>query len=228
MKLLHEILNIFYPDLCLICENSLTINEEILCTFCRVDLPLTYFSSEPNNVAERAFHGRIKLEAVTSLLFFRKKGKTQKLIHQLKYKNQQIIGKLTALMLAEEMKINHRFDNLDGVIIVPMHPNKERKRGYNQVTTFGKTLASELNLPYLENILVKSATTSSQTIKSRLQRFQDFEGKFRLNSLTILENKHILLVDDVITTGATLESCALELLKTKNIKISIATIAYTD
>jgi ComF family protein len=131
-------------------------------------------------------------------------------------------------MLTEELKNNPRFKDLDGVIIVPMHPEKERKRGYNQVTVFGKTLAKELNIPFIENILIKSSTSTSQTIKSRLQRFQDFEGKFHLNNLTSLENKHILLVDDVITTGATIESCAIELLKTKNIKISIATIAYTD
>lgn len=109
-----------------------------------------------------------------------------------------------------------------------MHPKKERKRGYNQVTVFGKTLAKELKIPFIENILVKTSATTSQTFKSRLQRFQDFEGKFHLTNITELENKHILLVDDVITTGATIESCAIELFKTKNIKISIATIAYTD
>ncbi|MCM2301420.1 MAG: ComF family protein [Flavobacteriaceae bacterium] len=228
MNFLKELLNVFFPDLCLICDNNLTFNEETLCTFCRVDLPFTNFSSESNNVAERTFYGRIKLEAVTSLLFYRKKGKTQQLIHQLKYKNQQKIGALTALMLAEELKNNPRFNDLDGVIIVPMHPKKERKRGYNQVTVFGKTLAKELKIPFIENILVKTSATTSQTFKSRLQRFQDFEGKFHLNNLTSLENKHILLVDDVITTGATIESCAIELFKTKNIKISIATIAYTD
>lgn len=228
MNFLKELLNVFFPDLCLICDNNLTFNEETLCTFCRVDLPFTNFSSESNNVAERTFYGRIKLEAVTSLLFYRKKGKTQQLIHQLKYKNQQKIGALTALMLAEELKNNPRFNDLDGVIIVPMHPKKERKRGYNQVTVFGKTLAKELKIPFIENILVKTSTTTSQTFKSRLQRFQDFEGKFHLTNITELENKHILLVDDVITTGATIESCAIELFKTKNIKISIATIAYTD
>lgn len=228
MNFLKELLNVFFPDLCLICDNNLTFNEETLCTFCRVDLPFTNFSSESNNVAERTFYGRIKLEAVTSLLFYRKKGKTQQLIHQLKYKNQQKIGALTALMLAEELKNNPRFNDLDGVIIVPMHPKKERKRGYNQVTVFGKTLAKELKIPFIENILVKTSATTSQTFKSRLQRFQDFEGKFHLTNITELENKHILLVDDVITTGATIESCAIELFKTKNIKISIATIAYTD
>ncbi|HEX5742312.1 MAG TPA: phosphoribosyltransferase family protein, partial [Flavobacteriaceae bacterium] len=208
MNFLKELLNVFFPDLCLICDNNLTFNEETLCTFCRVDLPFTNFSSESNNVAERTFYGRIKLEAVTSLLFYRKKGKTQQLIHQLKYKNQQKIGALTALMLAEELKNNPRFNDLDGVIIVPMHPKKERKRGYNQVAVFGKTLAKELKIPFIENILVKTSATTSQTFKSRLQRFQDFEGKFHLTNITELENKHILLVDDVITTGATIESCA--------------------
>lgn len=228
MNFLKELLNVILPDICLICDQNLSINEETFCTFCRVDLPFTNFSSETNNIAERAFYGRIKLEAVTSLLYYRKKGKTQQLIHQLKYKNQQKIGNLTALMLADEMKNSQRFNNLDGVIIVPMHPKKERKRGYNQVTVFGKTLATALNIPYIENVLVKTSSTTSQTIKSRLQRFQNIEEKFHLNNLTILENKHILLVDDVITTGATLESCSLELLKTKSLKISVATIAYTD
>lgn len=228
MRFFKDMLHILFPDLCVCCDTPLTHNEEIICTSCRIDLPYTYFSAEQNNIAERAFFGRIKLEHVTSLLFFRKKGKTQRLIHQLKYKNQQQIGVLTAQLLAYEMKESNRFTHLDGVLIVPMHPKKEQKRGYNQVTTFGKTLATELNIPFIENVLVKTSATASQTIKSRLQRFQDFEGKFILNNIKALENKHVLLVDDVITTGATLESCVLELLKTKNIKISIATIAYTD
>jgi ComF family protein len=228
MKFLKDIFNILFPDLCVICENPLTFNEEILCTYCRVDLPFTHFSSESNNIAERAFYGRVKIEAVTSLLFFRKKGKTQRLIHQLKYKNQQKIGYLIGMMLADEIKNSHRFNQIDGIIIVPMHHKKQQIRGYNQVSTFGKTLSTELNVPFLENILIKSSATKSQTIKSRIQRFQDFEGKFHLNNVTSLENKHILLVDDVITTGATLESCCIELHKTNNLKISIATIAYTD
>ncbi|MBS3993956.1 MAG: ComF family protein [Bacteroidetes bacterium] len=228
MKFFTDMLYILFPDLCVCCDTPLTNNENTLCTFCRVDLPFTHFSAEQNNIAERSFYGRIKLESVTALLFFRKKGKTQRIIHYLKYKNQQQIGALTGQILASEMKESNRFNQLDGVIIVPMHPKKERKRGYNQVTTFGKTLAKELNIPFIENVLIKASSTTSQTIKSRLQRFQDFEGKFILNDTDILTNKHILLVDDVITTGATLESCVLELQKTKNIKISIATIAYTD
>ena len=106
MNFLKEVFNLLFPDLCVICENPLTLNEETICVLCRVDLPFTYFSSEPNNVAERAFYGRIKLEAVTSLFYFRKKGKGQKLIHQLKYKNQQKIGILSGQLLAEEMKNN--------------------------------------------------------------------------------------------------------------------------
>lgn len=228
MNFIKELVNLFFPDVCVICENPLTTNEETLCISCRVDLPFTYFSLEPNNLAEKTFYGRIPVIAATSLLYFRKKGKTQRLIHQLKYKNQQKIGVLTGQLLADELKNSPRFKGLDGVIIVPMHPKKERKRGYNQVTSFGKTLANELNITFIEHLLIKKSDTSSQTIKSRIQRFQDFEGKFFLNDIKALENKHILLVDDVITTGATLESCALELLKTKNLKISIATIAYTD
>lgn len=221
-------MHILFPDICVCCDSPLTHNEEILCTYCRIDLPYTHFSAEPNNIAERTFYGRIKIEEVTSLVYFRKKGKTQQLIHQLKYKNQQQVGVITGKLLANEMIQSNRFNTLDGLIIVPMHPKKERKRGYNQVTSFGKTLAKELNIPFIENVLIKTSTSTSQTIKSRLQRFQDFEGKFALNDTETLKNKHILLVDDVITTGATLESCVLELQKTKNLKISIATIAYTD
>lgn len=227
-KLFKEIINVLFPDLCVICEQPLTHNEIIFCTYCGVDLPLTHFTNQPNNPAERTFHGRVKIEAATSLLYFKKKGKTQRLIHQLKYNHQQKIGNLMGLMLADELKKSDRFAYLDGIVIVPMHPKKELKRGYNQVSTFGKTLAAELNLPFLENILIKTSQTNSQTIKSRIQRFQDFEGKFKLKNTSNLENKHLLLVDDVITTGATLESCCLELFKIKNLKISIATIAYTD
>ncbi|SDX98692.1 comF family protein [Lutibacter oricola] len=227
MKFLKDVFNLFYPDICLSCNEQLTDNENTVCLTCRHDLPTTNFTFEASNIVEKIFYGRIPLVQATALFYFLKEGKIQQLIHNLKYKGQQQVGTFTGNWLAHEMIESNRFKNIDVIIPVPLHKKKQNKRGYNQVTTFGKSLAANLDINYLEDFLIRVTNSKTQTKKSRFDRWKNVEQIFKIKNTETLENKHILLIDDIITTGATLEACYLALNKSKNIKISIASIAYT-
>ena len=224
---LYDIFNLFYPEQCPICKNQLVKGEKIICVSCIMELPVTNFCNLKNNNVETSFYGRILIEDATSLFYFHKDGKVQKLIHQLKYKGNQQIGAVLGDWLGENMLESSRFNNLDGIVTVPLHPKKLKIRGFNQLTKFGKSLSNKLQIPVIDDVLVKVYASQTQTKKSRFDRTTNVDEKFELLDHSILENKHILLIDDIITTGATLEACSLALLNSKNIKISIATMAYT-
>ena len=228
MQFFKDVFNLFFPRTCACCDEQLVRNEEVICLKCRFDLPLTNFTNENKNAVEQIFYGRVKIEFATSLFFFRNKGKSQKLISQLKYNRNQEIGYVLGKWLGNELKESKRYSGVDYIIPVPLHPKKLKKRGYNQLTYFGKGLSEILETPFLENILIKKSDTATQTIKQRLERWKNVSEIFYLTNKNIFENKHILIIDDVITTGATLEACILALSKTNNIKFSIATMAYTD
>lgn len=227
MKFLKDLFAVFFPEACLCCGEYLADNENVICLICRHDLPLTNFSFEKNNLIEKSFYGRIPLENATSLFYFFKKGTIQHLIHELKYNKQQQAGTLIGDWLGEELIESGRFKNVDCIIPVPLHRKKLKKRGYNQVTTFGESLAKKLTVPYYENILIRVSSTKTQTKKLRIDRWKNVQELFFVQNNFALENKHILLIDDVITTGATLEACYNALSKTKKLKISIACMAYT-
>jgi ComF family protein len=228
LQLFKDIFYLFFPKVCLNCKLQLKRNESLICTICRHDFPKTNFSNTPENVLEKKFYGRVPIESGTSLFFYHKNGKIQQIIHQLKYKNQEEIGTLFGNWLGGEMQEGGRFGNIDYIIPVPLHPNKKKKRGYNQLTKFGEILAKKLNANLIENKLMKVGSTETQTKKSLIERWRNIDELFELSDILFFENKHILLIDDVITTGATIETCANQLLKTKNIKISIAVMAYTE
>ena len=181
-----------------------------------------------NNKITKAFYGRIPIEKATSFLFYRKEGKTKKLIHALKYKGNQEVGNFIGDWFGGILKDSSEFKDIDCIIPVPLHPKKQRKRGYNQLTTFGLRLSEHLTKPYLEDVLIRTSASKTQTFKQRFERFSNNSTKFSVPDPSIIKNKHILLVDDVITTGATLESCCKELLNSESIKISIVTMAYTE
>ena len=228
MKLLKDLFYLFYPNICANCNEQLLQNEKVICTFCRHDLPLTNFQSYTKNKVSRIFSGRITIEKAYALLFFRKQGVTKNLIHDLKYKGNEEVGVFFGNWIGEIVAKNKEFSTVDFIVPVPIHAKKKKIRGYNQVTKFGECLSMHLKAPLNEDVLIRQSATKTQTLKSRFERFNDLESKFSAKNTSIFKEKHILIIDDVITTGATLEACAQELLKTPGIKISILTMSYTE
>jgi competence protein ComFC len=228
MKLLKDLFYLFYPNICANCNEQLLQNEKVICTFCRHDLPLTNFQSYTKNKVSRIFSGRITIEKAYALLFFRKQGVTKNLIHDLKYKGNEEVGVFFGNWIGEIVAKNKEFSTVDFIVPVPIHAKKKKIRGYNQVTKFGECLSMHLKVPLNEDVLIRQSATKTQTLKSRFERFNDLESKFSARNTSVFKEKHILIIDDVITTGATLEACAQELLKTPGIKISILTMSYTE
>ncbi len=226
--MLRSLIDIFYPKVCHACNFLLQDNELYICTKCRHDLPVTncHFNNDPRVL--NIFYGRCKLENATALFWFEKKGITQKLIHNLKYKGFEEIGLLLGDWLGEELKTVTEYQNIDVVIPVPLHKKKLLKRGFNQVTKFGEQIALALEAEYLDDVLIKASHTNSQVHKNRISRWLNTSEIFKAKNLEKIANKHILLVDDIVTTGATVESCANVLQKAQNVKISLATMAVTS
>jgi ComF family protein len=227
MGILHDLLNIIFPKICLICTREVEENQQMICFYCLSDLPLTDFSEHSENRLETSFSGRIPIRSATSLVYFHKKGQVQKLMHQLKYHDKQEIGRFFGNWLGEEMLRGKRFEQVDVIVPVPLHPQKQKKRGYNQVTTFAEQLAIKLEAELRPELLIKTSVSKTQTLKNRKERSLNKENEFKLTDNNFLENKHLLLVDDIITSGATLEACWVPLRKVQGIRISLASMALT-
>ncbi len=217
-------LNLLFPKVCNGCSNALSDSEKVLCTQCRHELPLACHHQSGNEGMKNIFYGRFPVQNATALIQFQKKGITQQILHNLKYRGQEDIGVFFGAWLGAELAEHPKYHSVDMVIPVPLHKRKQRKRGYNQVTGFGKEIAKALNKPYRDDILLKITKTSTQVFKKRITRFQS-EKIFSLQFPESLINKHILLVDDIVTTGATLENCAQYLLKNTRARLSLATMA---
>ena len=226
--MVKNLLNLFFPKVCLACQNYLTDNELHICTQCRHQLPLTNFHFDTSNAVHKMMYGRVKLDQATALLHFSKKGIVQQLMHNLKYRNHEVIGQFLGEWLGEELKNSEAYKTIDVVVPVPLHKSKQRQRGYNQVDKFGKALANALQADYNSHTLIKSSATKTQVFKDRLKRSSNTDANFTISEKDALKHKHILLVDDIITTGATIESCANALLSIEGIKLSVATMAITD
>jgi ComF family protein len=189
---------------------------------------VTNFHFKEDDRVKKVFFGRVKVENATALLHFSKKGMVQQLIHNLKYRGHEAVGLFLGEWLGAELAQIQAYKSVDMVIPVPLHKAKQRKRGYNQVSKFGKAIATALEIDYREDILVKVSNTQTQVFKNRLTRWSDANAVFDVVNPEELHNKHILLVDDIITTGATIEKCAEVLNKAKNIRLSVATMAITS
>lgn len=223
--MLKPIVDLLFPKVCHACLNLLQDNEDTICVDCRHDLPVTNFHFDDDDTVKKVLYGRANIENGTALFRFEKKGLVQQLVHGLKYKGYETIGFSLGNWLGGELKNLENYKSIDLVIPVPLHKKKLKKRGYNQVAKFGQQIAEALGADYLDDVLIKVTTTQSQTIKNRLARWNNTNELFTINNTALIQNKHILLVDDIITTGATLEACISVLNKAKNIKISIAVIA---
>jgi ComF family protein len=203
-------------------------NESYVCTSCRHQLPLTNFHLDNNDAVKNVLFGRIKLENATSLLHFSKKGIVQQLMHNLKYRGHQDVGLFLGKWLGEELKTIKGYQDIDVVIPVPLHKSRLRQRGYNQVAKFGQEIANALEIEFNTKVLLKTKAIKSQVFKSQFLRTSMDSATFSISENQTLKGKHILLVDDIVTTGTTIESCANALLNIEGVKISVATMAITD
>ena len=224
----ESIINLFFPTVCSGCNSFLLTNENVICTVCRHDIPLTNHHLNPENEAFKKFYGRIPVLHTSALFYFHKKGIVQELIHNLKYKGHEEIGTIMGEWYAEDLKTIQLLQSVDEIIPVPLHPKKLKERGYNQVTAFGTALSASLNLVFNDSLLIRNVYSKTQSKKTLLGRTEGIETIFDVSFTDKNHNKHFLLIDDVITTGATLEACSRALLKIPGAKISIVCMAMAQ
>jgi len=210
------------------CGNNLFNNENVICTSCLFHLPKTNFHNDKDNPVSKVFWGRVKIESATAYFFYRKGGKVQQLIHQMKYKGQKEIGVFLGELYGIELNNAPGFNEIDKIIPIPLHRKKLKKRGFNQAELFASGLAKTMNKEVDTTSVVRNVATSTQTKKSRYKRWENVSDIFKLKDPDILKGKHILVVDDVITTGATMEACVQTLQKVPEITISVASIAFAS
>ncbi|MDQ3048790.1 MAG: ComF family protein [Bacteroidota bacterium] len=226
--MLNDFISLIFPQVCVSCGNSLFKHEFSICTYCAYHLPKTNFHLNNDNPVAKIFWGRINIHSAAAYYGFNKGGRVQHLIHQLKYKGQKEVGLTVGRLYGQDLKLSELFKTVETVIPVPLHARRQRKRGYNQSDYFANGLAQSMEVEADTKTLFRPFESETQTRKSRFSRWENVESVFQLKQQEKLEGKHILLVDDVITTGATLEACAQTLLKVPGVRISVATIAYAS
>ena len=223
-----DVLEFLFPSLCITCGERLISQEKFICFNCWNDLPVTNFHKNPENKVAQLFWGRIEIENATSFFSYKKGSKYQQLIHFIKYKGLKELGYETGRKFGFALQESENFKTIDLVIPVPLHEKKKKQRGYNQSDWIAKGIAAVLDKTLLTDNLYRKIHTTTQTRKNRYERWQNVEGIFGLKNSEELSGKHVLLIDDVTTTGSTLEACAFQLLKLPNTKVSIATLAFAD
>ena len=226
--ILSPLVHLFYPHICTSCGSDVIQDNNLLCLKCINDLPHTNFAMHANNPVEKIFWGRLPVSAAMSEFYFTKGTIIQTLIHELKYKSNKEIGSFLGSLMGKSLINNNRFHKIDVIIPLPLFAEKEFKRGYNQATVLCNGIAEVMNIPVNKNNVTRVKFTETQTKKNRTERWENVASSFKIINAGEIENKHILLVDDVITTGATMEACGAEILKIPNTKLSIATLAFAS
>lgn len=226
MPIFSDLLSVFLPRTCAACGRTLKDWEECLCLTCMAGLPLTRFHRDPANPLAEVFWGRVRIEQTVAWFYFRKGSAYQEVLHNLKYNNRPEIGIFLGKQIGYELKHSTVFIRPDIIIPVPLHRKKLRKRGYNQSEKIARGISFSMDIPLDTCTLYRSARTDTQTRKSRFDRYLNVSGKFAIRDPSPIENSHVLLVDDVVTTGATLEACAEVLLAVPGVKVSVATVAW--
>jgi len=222
---LNDLLNLFFPRECFACTGPLMRHESVLCTGCLYSLPKTNFHLMPDNPVMGQFYGKVNFSAAASMYYFSKGGKVQHLVHSFKYMGYKNIGLYIGRLYGEDLAASPYFSGITDIIPIPLHPSKLRKRGYNQAEYFARGLAGPLQANVRTDVLVKKLSTETQTHKTRFSRWENVKDIFDLGEYSSIAGKHVLLVDDVITTGSTLEAAGHVLFRIPGIKISVASLA---
>ena len=225
MLLIEDFISLLFPKICAACGNSLWKQEETVCLSCEYHLPRTNFHLSLENPISRLFWGRVNLESASAFVYFNKGNKVQRLIHQLKYKGRKDIGIYFGRQYGQHLRCSPLFETVQLIVPVPLHIKKLMKRGYNQSEQFAIGLGESMKIPVDPVAICRKKETETQTKKSRFRRWQNVAEVFEVKNPGSLEKKHVLLVDDVVTTGATLESCIRVLSTIHGIRLSVATIA---
>lgn len=220
-NIFRDFLNLFFPDVCVVCGERLSDGEQHICTDCLLLLPKTNFHLQPDNRLEQFFAGRIPFQHIAAYAYFVKGGSIQHIVHELKYNHNPIIGSFIGELCGENIKDSDFISTIDLLVPVPLHPERQKERGYNQSFEICKGISIATGIPLDNETLIRKINNPSQTKNARFDRWKNVEDIFSVINRNTFENKHILLVDDVITTGSTLESCAKEILKSEGSKISI-------
>lgn len=219
--------SLFFPRLCVSCSNVLYSQEKCICTHCLAHLPLTHFTNEPGNKVEELFYGLVPCKNATALFYYEKGSRYQKLIHRFKYHHETDVGTVLGMYLGNELN-NSRFSEIDAIVPVPLHKNKFAKRGFNQSEIIAEGVSRNFKKPIYSAVVERIADTRTQTHRTRFDRSQNVQNIFQVADVQKITGQHLLLIDDVVTTGATLESLAHILLEAPGVKISIATLGYAN
>lgn len=228
VQTVKDVMSLFYPNLCVVCHQTLVTGEEFLCIECELALPKSGYPLNAENPLSKKFWGRISLESSTAFMLFNKEDTVKEIIHQIKYQGKKELAEWFAKQFAASIAQEVEKMKVDAFIPVPMHKKKLRSRGFNQAALLAHAMGSELNIPVIESLLLKKTNTKSQTKKGRFDRWLNAEHQYAINFPENLEGLHIGLVDDVVTTGATMEACVQSFNEVKNLKISIFALATTS
>lgn len=223
----NELLHLFFPHVCEGCGSDIIDKDHQLCLRCIAKLPVSNFLTQQGNAVEKKFYGRMPVKNAGAAYYFTKDSILEKLIYALKYRNNKDIGFYLGKLVGRYLLETHHYDSVDVLVPLPLNPRREKKRGYNQATVLCEGIASTWQKPVYDKAVIRKVYTETQTKKDRISRWQNMDGVFMVNDATALTNKHVLLVDDIVTTGATLEACGSEIVKVPGASLSIATLAYT-
>lgn len=224
-EFLQDFVSLFFPSYCLGCSNPMVKGEIIICTNCLLEMPKANYHMEIENPLQRRLSLKFPIKYAMALFKFSKSGRVQHLLHELKYRNHPEIGIALGRICAEKLTEANLSRSFDLIVPVPLHPSRRRKRGYNQSAKFAAGISEGVSIPYTDNLLVRKLRTETQTLKTKLNRWENMKGVFAMGLQSNLKGTRILLVDDVITTGSTLEACSNILFESGCEELSVACIA---
>jgi ComF family protein len=224
---LYDFVSLFYPRVCPSCGYPLFRNEKVICSRCLFRLPRTKFHLQESNPVSELFWGRVPVSYGTAMFWYRKGSRVQKLIHRFKYQGMKEIGVFLGEMYGHELKANPFISGCELIVPVPLHPRKLRLRGFNQSEVIAGAMAQPLGIPVVGDLLVRKGASETQTRKSRFKRWENVSGIFDLNKPERITGKQVMLVDDVVTTGSTLEACARTLLSVEGVRVGVAALGFS-